>query len=171
MRTLYFLSVLLLANFSYGQSKLSLGAGATLNFIDDDSGNFTDKVGAYIGVEVGDKLTDYIGYFGSLQYVLQRSEVSGLSVQVYSLSPAFAFKFYPKREKLYLFAGMQMSLITSVRVDSESQSDFEKSDFFFVTGLGYELNNRFSISSRYSHSLVRDYFDSTVQIGASYKLR
>lgn len=154
--------------FAQSESRPSIGAGVTYNFIDDDSGNFGDKIGAYVGVETGGKLTEYVGYFGSLQFIQQRSEVSDLNIEVYSINPAFAFKLYPVKKNLYLFAGVQLAFITGFRYNNESLSDFEKSDFFFISGVGYELNERFSIVSRYSHSLNRDYFDGTVQLGVNY---
>lgn len=170
MRTLLFTAALLLtAHFSSAQSQVSIGAGATLNFIDDDSGNLADKIGAYVGVETGGKLTDHVGYFGSLQFIQQRSEIAELNIEIYSINPAFAFTLYPAKEGVYLFAGLQMAVVTGFRYNNESLSDFEKSDLYFISGLGYDLSDRFSIVSRYSHSLKRDYFDGTVQLGVNYR--
>ena len=155
-------------SFGQSESKASINAGTTLNFIDDSSGDIADLIGFYIGADVSGKLTDHVGYFGSLQFIQQRSEVADMNVELYSINPAFAFKLYPTAKNLYAFAGFQMCFITGFKLDNESMSDFDKADSFFIAGLGLELGDRFSIVSRYSHSLERDYFDSTVQLGVSY---
>ncbi len=157
--------IFLIANQCFAQESNSIGAGVTMNKMEGlDVG-----VGYYVSGNAQGKLTDYVGYWATLQFSNYHTKVGDLGVNFYSVDPAFAFSIWPTKEKFSLLAGVSVNHIFRARIDGDSY-EAEGTDIFFSTGATFDLTEKFSIIGRYNIPVADKYFKYTGQLGISFKL-
>ena len=157
MKTIILL-LTLISVVGYSQT-FHIGAGATVN------DNKFSPLGYYASAKVTNHLSGNVGFSGVLIFMNQISKSNDITSKVNSVSGEFLYNYFLLKDKMKLMAGFQMGLITSA-----SNNNKDKGLFSFNAGASYELR-RIEISAKYMTIISDNPFNSTLAIGAAYRIR
>lgn len=169
--TITILLIILLCTAAFSQtaekqsaSKLSIGAGATFNKVEGvDMG-----IGYYVGLNTTAKLTNWIGYLGTLQFSNYHQKIEDIGINYYSLDPTFAFLIYPGQDKFSVLVGSTGIYVIDAKVDGEDLDVSPSGGLYFTTGASYTITEKIGILLKYNIPFNGDAFDYTASAGLTY---
>lgn len=166
--TLSFLFVLIsLASFAQNQT-MTMKVGSSYSYIENVDVDFSDALGYFLAVGVQDKFTDIIGFSGEINFINQRT-IYSLSIQSFNIIPSLDLYI---NERVYLTAGIESGLVTTVRSDGERKESNKELRFSYVGGASFRLNDRLDIQGRYLGAIDNQQmgFKFNLQLGISYRI-
>lgn len=152
---------------SSAQSKQDFLAGTTLSKMK----NLEAGMGYYAGISTRGKLTDHIGYLGSMQISYFQVNPGDLTQKFYGLEPSFFFTAYPTKKSLSFLIGFTSTFLFDAKLGDVDMDLTKNTAVYFTPGVSYEITDRFGILGRYNVPLESTrYFEWTAQIGVTVKL-
>ena len=141
-----------------------LGAGANTTKYTDVDFDLGEALGYYVQVGVEGKLTNTLGYGGTLQMNNYRYD----KISFYSLDPAFYFKLYPAQEGFSFLGGVQLTNIFHVRFDGDRVETNNSELLAWLVGASVDFN-KIQVVAKYISAFTGEGFDYTLQVGLNYR--
>jgi hypothetical protein len=152
--------------FAQSNEKYSVGIGTNMSF--QRHSDLSSKPGYFAVFSVSNKLTETMGYYGSVQYNHEEAEFGNTTLKVNSAVATFSYTYSPV-SAFDIHAGFFLGMTLNGKVAGEDIEDLEKGIAGVQGALAYNFN-RFQIQARYSHYLTDHVFDSSLQLGVLYRL-
>lgn len=153
MKNLLLIPLMLMTFAVAAQKSVNLQLGPGYSHIEKGDIALGDGIGYFFGVGVHDKITRVLGIDWGLNFLNQRTSVSDVTISTRSLNAAFAVNIFAGNSGLYFILGPEFGHTIGFKADGETVDADNDIRFSAVGGIGYQVNDRAAVFSRYHHAI------------------
>lgn len=172
MKTLIILPLIVITFAVSAQKSVTLELGPGYSHIENANLGLADGIGYFIGIGIRDKINPVLGVDWRLNFLNQRTTVSDITLSTRSINALFAVNLFAGNSGIYFILGPEVGHTLGFKAEGEKVKAGKDIRFSAVGGLGYQVNDRAAVFSRYHHAIdgQGSGYKYNVQLGFNYVL-